>query len=112
MECIWALFPDGAVLLLRYGRLAAEPRCLPPLNHNDRGVLRSVPGKGLDRVCGWPARGALRYGFIAPDLARCEDQLPADLPDVPSEARFDQAEVVLAMDNKEKRFPLRNSRMR
>lgn len=62
-------------------------------------------------VAVYKIRGAQQYGFIALELAKCEDQLPVDLPAVPTEARFDQAEVVLTIDNKEKRFRLRNSRM-
>lgn len=62
-------------------------------------------------VAVYKIRGAQQYGFIALDLAKCEDQLPSDLSAIPSEARFDQAEVVLTIDGKEKRFPLRNSRM-
>lgn len=62
-------------------------------------------------VAVYKVRGAQQYGFIALDLAKCADQLPADLAAVPSEAKFEQTEVVLTIDNKEQRFPLKNSRM-
>ena len=56
-------------------------------------------------------RGSQQFGFISMELGKCEDQLPVDLNAVPSAARFDQGEVVLTIDDKEQRFPLRNSRM-
>jgi hypothetical protein len=62
-------------------------------------------------VAVYKVRGAQQYGFIALELSKCEDQLPVDLEAVPSEARFDQAEVVLVIDSKEKHFPLKKSRM-
>lgn len=62
-------------------------------------------------VAVYKIRGAQQYGFIALELASCEDQLPVDLNAVPSAARFEQAEVVLTVESEEKRFPLKNSRM-
>jgi hypothetical protein len=53
-------------------------------------------------------RGAQQYGFIALDLAKCEEQPPVDLPSIASSASFDQGEVVLSLEKGERRFKLKN----
>ncbi|HZW36439.1 MAG TPA: hypothetical protein VFF01_05815 [Candidatus Deferrimicrobiaceae bacterium] len=53
-------------------------------------------------------RGAPQYGFVALDLANCEEQLPVDVPSVARSAVFEQGEVVLTFDAGERRFKLKN----
>jgi hypothetical protein len=53
-------------------------------------------------------RGAPQYGFIAVDLAKCEEQTPVDLPSIASSASFGQGEVVLSLEKGERRFKLEN----
>lgn len=53
-------------------------------------------------------RGAPQYGFIAVDLAKCEEQTPVDLPSIASSASFGQGEVVLSLEKGEQRFKLEN----
>lgn len=63
---------------------------------------------GAWSVAIYKIRGAPQYGFIALDLAKCEEQLPVDVPSVASAAAFDQGEVVLTFETGEKRFRLKN----
>jgi hypothetical protein len=63
---------------------------------------------GMWSVAIYKIRGAQQYGFIAVDLAKCEDQLPVEVPSVASAAAFDQGEVVLTFETGEKRFKLKN----
>ena len=57
-------------------------------------------------------RGEPQYGFIALDLAKCEEQPPVDLPSIASSASFDQGEVVLSLEKGEQRFKLKNQATR
>ena len=63
---------------------------------------------GAWSVAIYKIRGVQQYGFIALDLAKCEEQLPVDVPSVASAAAFDQGEVILSMEKGEQRFKLKN----
>jgi len=60
----------------------------------------------------YKVRGVQQFGFIAFDLAACEDQLPVELPSVAASAGFEQGEVVLKFEKASvQRFPLKNARI-
>jgi len=63
---------------------------------------------GAWSVAIYKIRGVQQYGFIALDLAKCEEQLPVDLPSMASTAAFDQGDIVLFLATGEQRFRLKN----
>ena len=103
------LSPDRSIIRLVDSNSGSERKQLS-LGQDRVQKVYSSPDNAWS-IAVYKIRGAPQYGFIALDLGKCEDQLPVDLPAIPSEARFDQAEVALMIDGREKRFPLKNSRM-
>lgn len=63
---------------------------------------------GTWSVAIYKIRGAQQYGFIALDLAKCEEQQAVDVPSIASAAAFGQGEVVLTFETGVKRFRLEN----
>jgi hypothetical protein len=67
-------------------------------------------GDGTWAVAVYKLRGEAKFGFFAFDLAGCQEQLPVDLPTLVSEANFDGPDVVLTLEQGQKRFKLANGR--
>ena len=79
---------------------------------SDRVQKAFTSPDGAWSVVIYKVRGVQQFGFIAVELASCEDQLPVELPSVAASATFEQGEVVLGFDKgKTQRFPLKNGRM-
>jgi len=109
-NCIVKLSTDRSTLHLMDASGTVEKKHLSLGSDRVQRVFNSPDG--IWSVAVYKVRGVQQYGFIAFELAGCEDQMPVEIPAVATSASFESGEVVLGFDaGKSQRYPLKNARI-
>ena len=108
--CILKLSPDRSTLRLLDASGVSEKRYVSLGQDRVQHVYNSADGAWSVAI--YKIRGEAQFGFIAVDLANCQDQEPVGLPGPATAARVEAGEVTFQFENgKSHKFSLKNSRV-